>query len=178
MAAAGWYDDPEGGDRLRYWDGSQWTEHFHQPQPASVLPTASGQWWSTPPSTAGVGGAATSWPERPRSGAGGIVSWLVPTGVLGAIGLAFISVGTKKTNSYYGSSTEIGRTGWLGAAFLCLAAAVFFGHGSFGSLGRVFRGQANLFDALFAGSNVKFVLLSAVAVAGAGVCLVGAIAGF
>jgi hypothetical protein len=26
--APGWHDDPNGGDRLRYWDGARWTEHF------------------------------------------------------------------------------------------------------------------------------------------------------
>ena len=26
-AAAGWYDDPQGQARLRWWDGSNWTEH-------------------------------------------------------------------------------------------------------------------------------------------------------
>jgi hypothetical protein len=25
--AAGWHPDPHGQARLRYWDGSQWTEH-------------------------------------------------------------------------------------------------------------------------------------------------------
>jgi hypothetical protein len=27
-APAGWHDDPEGGHRLRYWDGTRWTEHY------------------------------------------------------------------------------------------------------------------------------------------------------
>ncbi len=27
-APAGWHDDPEGGDRLRYWDGRAWTGHY------------------------------------------------------------------------------------------------------------------------------------------------------
>ncbi|MFF8191241.1 phospholipid scramblase-related protein [Streptomyces bobili] len=32
---AGWYPDPHGADRtLRYWDGSQWTEHTHAEQQA------------------------------------------------------------------------------------------------------------------------------------------------
>lgn len=30
LPAAGWKDDPSGSNRLRYWDGSQWTDHFHQ----------------------------------------------------------------------------------------------------------------------------------------------------
>ncbi len=32
---AGWYDDPNGGGQLRYWDGAAWTEHTH-PSPAAV----------------------------------------------------------------------------------------------------------------------------------------------
>lgn len=37
---SGWYPDPHGADRtLRYWDGSQWTEHTHAgQQPAQGLP--------------------------------------------------------------------------------------------------------------------------------------------
>ncbi|MEA2350192.1 MAG: hypothetical protein QOG86_1133, partial [Thermoleophilaceae bacterium] len=27
---AGWYADPSGQARLRYWDGSAWTEHTAQ----------------------------------------------------------------------------------------------------------------------------------------------------
>jgi hypothetical protein len=27
--APGWYADPTGGSRLRYWDGQSWTEHTH-----------------------------------------------------------------------------------------------------------------------------------------------------
>lgn len=33
---AGWYDDPEGvPNRLRYWDGIRWTEHYGSTTPAS-----------------------------------------------------------------------------------------------------------------------------------------------
>jgi hypothetical protein len=36
---AGWYPDPNGAARtLRYWDGSQWTEHTHAGQQAPAAP--------------------------------------------------------------------------------------------------------------------------------------------
>lgn len=58
---AGWYSDPEGTPRLRYWNGEQWTSDFHvpvaqhaaAPQPAAKppgdAPKGSG---GTPPPTA------------------------------------------------------------------------------------------------------------------------------
>lgn len=30
QAVAGWYPDPHQPARLRYWDGNEWTEHYHQ----------------------------------------------------------------------------------------------------------------------------------------------------
>lgn len=38
-AVAGWYPDPWGSAALRYWNGSTWTGHTHQPTPTS--PSAS-----------------------------------------------------------------------------------------------------------------------------------------
>ncbi|CAN5504302.1 hypothetical protein BH10ACT7_BH10ACT7_31130 [soil metagenome] len=37
---AAWYPDPAGGPRQRYWDGTQWTEHFHPPLTESVAAAA------------------------------------------------------------------------------------------------------------------------------------------
>src|SRR6476646_8753713 len=36
---AGWYDDPRDPARLRYWDGSAWTEHLRA-KPGEALPAA------------------------------------------------------------------------------------------------------------------------------------------
>lgn len=32
-AAPGWYTEPEGSTRQRWWDGTRWTEHVHDPVP-------------------------------------------------------------------------------------------------------------------------------------------------
>lgn len=34
---AGWYTDPAGSARLRWWDGSQWTDHYQQPYSATAV---------------------------------------------------------------------------------------------------------------------------------------------
>ena len=34
LAAAAWYPDPDFPDYVRYWDGTQWTDH-RQPKPPS-----------------------------------------------------------------------------------------------------------------------------------------------
>ena len=35
---AGWYDNPERPGTLRYWDGTAWTDHVHEQQPAQPAP--------------------------------------------------------------------------------------------------------------------------------------------
>lgn len=45
---AGWYDDPQDGSRLRYWDGDEWTSHvLDKPPPSTAAGTpddAASQW--------------------------------------------------------------------------------------------------------------------------------------
>ncbi len=33
----GWYPDPRGGNRLRWWDGTDWTDHFRGPPGAGAI---------------------------------------------------------------------------------------------------------------------------------------------
>lgn len=40
---AGWYDNPERPGTLRYWDGSAWTDHVHEQQPAQAPPPSAAQ---------------------------------------------------------------------------------------------------------------------------------------
>ena len=36
---ANWYPDPDGSPQLRYWDGTQWTDHYHAQAPVVPAPT-------------------------------------------------------------------------------------------------------------------------------------------
>lgn len=38
---AGWYDDPSGEGKLRHWNGSNWTEHYHEKPTAPTSPERS-----------------------------------------------------------------------------------------------------------------------------------------
>ncbi len=57
---AGWYADPAGSDRLRWWDGTRWTDHLTDAPAASAASTPTGQ--------QGAHGSAGQHAEAPASG--------------------------------------------------------------------------------------------------------------
>ena len=67
--AAGWYPDPAGTPRTRWWDGTRWTENYSAPAAqAAATP------WSTPTGTDSqappvVGGAPSAYPSMQPYGA-------------------------------------------------------------------------------------------------------------
>lgn len=71
LPAAGWYPD---GDRLRWWDGSAWTEHF-----AAVPEDAAGA------ASAAAASAAADERERTARRQGGVGLLFVAAGFVGAL---------------------------------------------------------------------------------------------
>ena len=49
--AGGWYPDPNDAAQFRWWDGYQWTEHVHRPEPEPV-PEPANYGFATPVSPA------------------------------------------------------------------------------------------------------------------------------
>jgi hypothetical protein len=137
MATADWYPDPTRPGRLRYWDGSAWTEHVSEDggtasdpivgvPPAPPLPGAP----SPPAAPATDAGPATEPAPAGPSAPGGAY----PPTILGRAGFAVAAVGGVLTAATAGStavtqgdfgSIEVAGGSWIGVigAVLCVAAA-------------------------------------------------------
>jgi hypothetical protein len=54
--AAGWYPDPGGSGRQRYWDGTAWTQHLRPPEAAAAADVPGSGWYPDP-----AGSGAERW---------------------------------------------------------------------------------------------------------------------
>lgn len=95
---AGWFTDPSGSGRLRYWDGSAWTEHYAPgaatpptaayPTPTATYPTPQAPQYQAPPSQAAPYPAGYGGPP-PRQGMSGCLkAFLIVFALLAAGGIA------------------------------------------------------------------------------------------
>lgn len=125
MATAGWYGDPTRDGRLRYWDGSAWTEHVSvdggtavepvtgiPPAPPAGVPAgAAAQTTATPAAEASAAVGATQ--VSPRVGAPGAA----PTAPAPPLGGGFAGFGEPAVapGTPY-APTLIGRLGFVVAA--------------------------------------------------------------
>jgi hypothetical protein len=138
MAASGWYGDPTRQGRLRYWDGSSWTEHVSEgggtasdpivgvpPAPPAVTPPpAPAPAVAAPPQPAEPGAGASGagrradYPATPLGRAGFGVAAL--GGILGAA-----SAGSTAVEQEGLARITVSGGSWIGVvgAVLCVAAA-------------------------------------------------------
>ncbi len=131
MATAGWYGDPTREGRLRYWDGSAWTEHVSEgggtaadpitgipPAPPAGLPAGSeaaqaqasggqepvGATQVTPRVEPAAGPAAADPFARPSAAAPGVAGAPYPPTLIARIGFVIAAVGGVLTAASAGST--------------------------------------------------------------------------
>jgi hypothetical protein len=124
---AGWYPDPAGSGRTRWWDGAQWTEHFQEPYSAAA----------TAPALRASDGTS---PDTPWIWAilGVMAALILP--VLFVDQRAIIAQATETTNPFALTPAEViqGAIGWVGIALF-----VVFGYFDYKALKQ--RGVPNPF---------------------------------
>jgi len=98
---AAWYPDPAGSPRQRWWDGTQWTEHYSEPLPAQ--PIASLPYVAQP---YGAQPAATLKAPEGTSAYNGFVY-----GIIGLLVLGNITVAPLFDPGYFASVTESAVSG-------------------------------------------------------------------
>jgi Domain of unknown function (DUF4041)/Protein of unknown function (DUF2510)/T5orf172 domain len=73
--AASWYPDPSDATRLRYWDGTRWTEHIAPAQAQQAVPQApslTAPETHSPPAHTGAEAGSPGFPEPPSRSRGGL----------------------------------------------------------------------------------------------------------
>jgi len=126
MASAGWYGDPTRDGRLRYWDGSGWTEHVSEgggtasepitgipPAPPAEAPAGGGAGTGT---AAGVAAAGVTQVSSERYDAPAAAATSGPEPGFGSSGDFGASGGQTGTSGLAYAPTVIGRAGFLIAA--------------------------------------------------------------
>lgn len=106
----GWYADPEGSDRLRWWDGTQWSDQFRPAptgnQTTSDTPSEPAAQVDFAPTGAPVQApTATTPPAATKPKAQPPASQLITTGILGILIFFFIA-GAALAGSVYVSAGE------------------------------------------------------------------------
>ncbi len=131
MGTGAWLPDPTRAGRLRYWDGSRWTEHVSrsgevEADPIAGMPPPA----AAPPAVAEDPASAGPEASRPAPATGGVH----PPTILGRAGFAVAALGGVMTAATAGSTAvnqgdfgyiEVAGGSWIGviAAVLCVAAA-------------------------------------------------------
>jgi hypothetical protein len=70
---AGWYPDPRGGQRLRWWDGTDWADHWRpRPGPAELAIRARHEAGATGTTTGAAAGARAGLPASSAPAARGL----------------------------------------------------------------------------------------------------------
>jgi hypothetical protein len=184
-ARAGWYPVNDSADEIRWWNGKTWTDHRRRTpvdrRESQIRVTTSASNGSTASRRGGAEGEGEGLVKLLASYVGwwlaDLIVWLAPVVALGGLGALLIASGTERQQSPYGEShmTAIHSTGWLGGALVCVAVAMFFGRGTVQSLVRVVTGKGGFRDVLFFGASIRWLLISAAAIAGAAICIVLAI---
>lgn len=112
LPVAGWYPDPAGSGRSRWWDGSAWTDSFQEAAPAAPQPlpvttdSPFGPWGPATPAVA----AAPVWAPPPTNPIA-IVGFVLSIVGGGVISLVLSLVGLRRARGFAERGHEpVGRT--------------------------------------------------------------------
>ena len=111
---AAWFPDPDGGPGQRYWDGTQWTEHYHPPREQNFAPPAPGTQVGAAAVTqpqqfaAPTAGAALQGVKPPKKNRTGLIISLISGALVLAIGVpSFLLWGLPAIKSNWGFNGQV-----------------------------------------------------------------------